>query len=258
MRGDGRAPRLLLGQRGLHDEALAATAAAPGASILLEKRVQVRAEGQLVARPPAVGQAFLRTHRSSQASGRHSCNSLHATVGVTAAESLPTAHPITRSCRRPRGPGGSCWPASQITGPQCPRKMWLSSWRCLGPNRPACSPQTDPGRPWLWPEQAAVGPDLSGDLCSLVGAVGPPAQTPVQERDLGPGGFSGGETPGNQKGLMQGRKGKALPHQPRPHRGTPCRPTRRNLRLQTGRPWRGSVTPVADTAGREQAAGMER
>ena len=55
-----------------------------------------------------------------------------------------------------------------------------------------------------------MGPDLSGDLCSLVGAVGPPAQTPAQERNLGPGGFSAGETPGNQKGLTQGGKGKAV------------------------------------------------
>lgn len=64
MGGDGRAPRLLLGQRGLYNEALAATAAAPGAGVLLEKRVWVRARGQLRARPLAAGQAFLRTQRS--------------------------------------------------------------------------------------------------------------------------------------------------------------------------------------------------
>ena len=72
VRGDGRAPRLLLGQRGLHDEALAAAAAAPGASVLLEKTVWVRAGGQLIAQPPAAGQAFLWTHRSGRASGGHS------------------------------------------------------------------------------------------------------------------------------------------------------------------------------------------
>lgn len=38
MGGDGWAPRLLLGQRGLHDEALPTTAAAPRASVLLEDR----------------------------------------------------------------------------------------------------------------------------------------------------------------------------------------------------------------------------
>lgn len=38
MGGDGWAPCLLLGQRGLHDEALPTTAAAPRAGVLLEDR----------------------------------------------------------------------------------------------------------------------------------------------------------------------------------------------------------------------------
>lgn len=56
--GDGRAPCLLLGQRGLHDEAFPTAAAAPRASVLLEDRKQrVRAgaggshHGQRRARP---------------------------------------------------------------------------------------------------------------------------------------------------------------------------------------------------------------
>lgn len=58
MGGDGRAPCLLLGQRGLHDEAFPTAAAAPRASVLLEDRKQrVRAgaggsdHGQRRARP---------------------------------------------------------------------------------------------------------------------------------------------------------------------------------------------------------------
>lgn len=50
MGGDGRAPRLLLGQWGLHDEAFPTAAAAPRAGVLLEDRQQcvrgVRRDGR--------------------------------------------------------------------------------------------------------------------------------------------------------------------------------------------------------------------
>lgn len=87
--------------------------------------------------------------------------------------------------------------------------MWLSSWRCPGPKRPACPfCQTDPGRPWLWPEQAAVGPDLPGDLCTLVGAVGPPAQTPDQQRGLE---GSGGRPQETRRGSLEAGSGRRWP-----------------------------------------------
>lgn len=60
MGGDGWAPRFLLGQRGLHDEAFPTTAAAPRAGILLEDREDwvrtgVQGMGQLRPLPTRLG-----------------------------------------------------------------------------------------------------------------------------------------------------------------------------------------------------------
>lgn len=46
MGGDGRAPCLLLGQRGLHDEAFPTAATAPRASVLLEDRKSGSGQGR--------------------------------------------------------------------------------------------------------------------------------------------------------------------------------------------------------------------
>ena len=215
MGGDGRAPCLLLGQRGLHNEALAATAAAPGAGVLLEKRVWVRAGGPLRARPPAAGQVFLRTQRNGRASEGCSRDALfRAAAGVTATE--PPDH-------RPRA-------HASLPGPrwQLPARL-TDHWASVPledaaeqlvlprPNRPACPYRQTLGGPGSGQSRQLWGQTCLGNLCTWVGAVGPSAQTPDQQRGLGPGGLRGlgpgglrRETAGNQKGLTRGRKREVL------------------------------------------------
>lgn len=171
MGGDGRAPCLLLGQRGLHNEALAATAAAPGAGVLLEKRVWVRAGGPLRARPPAAGQVFLRTQRNGRASEGCSRDALfRAAAGVTATE--PPDH-------RPRAHASLPGPRWQLPArltdhwASVPLEDAAEQLALPQAKQASLSLPPDPGRPWLWPEQAAVGPDLPREPLHMGGGCGP-------------------------------------------------------------------------------------
>lgn len=69
MGGDGRAPCLLLGQWGLHKEALPTTSAAPRAGVLLKDREQWVSMGGggrgRVANEDGGGWVFLKTHRKA-------------------------------------------------------------------------------------------------------------------------------------------------------------------------------------------------
>ena len=205
--GDGRAPCLLLGQRGLHNEALTATAAAPGAGVLLGKRVWVRAGGgselghQQRARPSSGRRGTVALQRDVLA--MLSPDGFRAVAGVTATEPpdhLPPAHASVP------GPGAAAGPPHRSLGLGAPEDA-AEQLALPQAKQASLSPPPDPGRPWLWPEQAVVGPDLPRDLCTRVGAVGPSAQTPDQQRGLG--GLRR-ETPGNQKGLTRGRKREVL------------------------------------------------
>lgn len=99
MRGDGRAPRLLLGQRGLHNEAFPAAAAAPRASVLLEDRAAHQGVGRRLAAGSdgahEASQAFLQTQRKGLAC-RHVLELSLPDIGIPP---KPAAH-VAREAER--------------------------------------------------------------------------------------------------------------------------------------------------------------